>query len=103
MQLRKNCNHPDLFTSQFGDSLDYPPVDELVAQCGKLKLLDRLLKHLKDRGHKVLVFSQMTKVLDILEYYLGERGHNPCRIDGSVSQVDRQRQVVGQKGGRVLR
>ncbi|CAM6007180.1 unnamed protein product [Sphagnum balticum] len=93
MQLRKNCNHPDLFTSQFGDSLDYPPVDELVAQCGKLKLLDRLLKHLKDRGHKVLVFSQMTKVLDILEYYLGERGHNPCRIDGSVSQVDRQRQI----------
>lgn len=35
----------------------------------------------------------MTKLLDLLEYYLGERGHNPCRIDGAVAQSVRQEQV----------
>lgn len=42
---------------------------------------------------QVLIFSQMTKVLDILEYYLEERGFEPFRIDGGVSQTERQRQV----------
>lgn len=42
---------------------------------------------------QVLIFSQMTKLLDLLEYYLGERGHNPCRIDGAVAQSVRQQQV----------
>lgn len=93
MQLRKNCNHPDLFHSHYEDDLDYPPVDELVAQCAKFKLMDRLLIHLRDRGHKVLIFSQMTKVLDLIEYYLEERGHKPCRIDGSVMQCVRQEEI----------
>lgn len=93
MQLRKNCNHPDLLTSQFETDVNFPPIEKLVKQCGKLKLLDRLLVHLRERGHKVLIFSQMTKVLDILEYYLEERGFEPFRIDGGVSQTERQRQI----------
>lgn len=93
MQLRKNCNHPDLLTSQFECDDNWPPVENLVEQCGKLKLLDRLLPHLRDRGHKVLIFSQMTKVLDILDYYLSERGFDPFRIDGGVPQAERQRQI----------
>lgn len=93
MQLRKNCNHPDLFHSHFEDDINYPPVDELVAQCAKFKLMDRLLVKLRERGHKVLIFSQMTKILDLLEYYLEERGHNPCRIDGGVQQSVRQEQI----------
>ncbi|KAG0626380.1 hypothetical protein M758_2G121300 [Ceratodon purpureus] len=94
MQLRKNCNHPDLFVSHFDtDDFSFPPADELVAQCAKFKLMDRLLVHLRDRGHKVLIFSQMTKILDLIEYYLEERGHNPCRIDGSVKQDVRQEQI----------
>lgn len=93
MQLRKNCNHPDLLTSPFEMDANYPPVDKLVEQCGKLKLLDRLLRHLRNLGHKVLIFSQMTKVLDILEYFLTEEGFEPFRIDGGVHQSERQRQI----------
>lgn len=57
-------------------------------------LLDRLLPTLFDRGHKVLIFSQFTTQLDILEDYCRElRGWNVCRIDGSVSQQDRRDQI----------
>eukprot|EP00958_Prasinococcus_capsulatus_P005940 scaffold569_cov408-Prasinococcus_capsulatus_cf.AAC.34 len=93
MQLRKICNHPDLITSQFSDEVEYPPVKTLLDQCGKLKLLHRLLLKLKEKGHKVLIFSQMTRMLDLLQYYLEEEGFQPCRIDGSVAQHDRQSQI----------
>ena len=48
--------------------------EHLVEASGKLVLLDQLLKHLQAHGHKVLLFSQMTRVLDILQDYLGYRG-----------------------------
>jgi len=59
MQMRKNCNHPDLITSAFDGSEFLPDAKELVAQCGKMKLVDRILKKLKAGGHKVLIFSQV--------------------------------------------
>ena len=59
MQMRKNCNHPDLITSALDPSPKFPSAAELVEQCGKMQLLDRLLKPLKARGHKVLIFSQV--------------------------------------------
>ncbi len=59
MQMRKNCNHPDLITAGFDGSATYPGADELVAECGKLRLLDRLLTRLHAAGHKVLIFSQV--------------------------------------------
>ena len=59
MQMRKICNHPDLITAPFTNELDFPPPDVLVKQCGKLQMLDRLLKKLKAGGHKVLIFSQV--------------------------------------------
>jgi hypothetical protein len=70
MQLRKNCNHPDLITSQMDGSMEYPSAEELVAQCGKFRLMDRLLTQLKAKGHKVLIFSQMTRMLDLISVYL---------------------------------
>lgn len=93
IQLRKNFNHPDLLQSQFEISYHYPPVEKLMEQCGKFQLLDRLLKHLRARNHKVLIFSQWTRVLDLLDYCLSESGHNMCRIDGTVKLDDRQRQI----------
>lgn len=42
--------------STYASAEDYPPVQTMLEQCGKLKLLDRLLKHLRDRGHKVIKF-----------------------------------------------
>jgi hypothetical protein len=90
MQMRKVANHPDLLTSQYDDSLEYPSPDVLVEQCGKMALMHRLLLDLKAKGHKVLIFSQMTKMLDLIETYLEQLGHRACRIDGNISWQDRQ-------------
>ena len=49
---------------------------------GKMVLLDKLLPRLHQRGSRVLIFSQMTRLLDILEDYCVFRGHSYCRIDG---------------------
>ena len=82
MQLRKCCNHPYLFAG----AEPGPPFftgDHLVDNAGKMVLLDRLLPKLQARGSRVLVFSQMTRMLDILEDYCLYRGHQYCRIDGN--------------------
>ncbi|KAK6918359.1 Glutamine-Leucine-Glutamine, QLQ [Dillenia turbinata] len=66
MELRKTCNHPLLNYPYFSDlSKDF-----LVRSCGKLWILDRILIKLQRTGHRVLLFSTMTKLLDILEEYL---------------------------------
>jgi ATP-dependent DNA helicase len=57
LQLRKNCNHPDLITAQVEGHTEYPSGEELIEQCGKFKLMDRLLTRLKAEGHKVNVPS----------------------------------------------
>uniref|UniRef100_UPI00383BF73A ATP-dependent DNA helicase DDM1,Lymphoid-specific helicase chimera n=1 Tax=Arabidopsis thaliana TaxID=3702 RepID=UPI00383BF73A len=93
IQLRKNCNHPDLLQGQIDGSYLYPPVEEIVGQCGKFRLLERLLVRLFANNHKVLIFSQWTKLLDIMDYYFSEKGFEVCRIDGSVKLDERRRQI----------
>ncbi|OIT08224.1 PREDICTED: ATP-dependent DNA helicase DDM1-like [Nicotiana attenuata] len=93
VQLRKNCNHPDLLESVFNGSPFYPPVEQIIEQCGKFILLDRLLTKLFARKHKVLIFSQWTRVLDIMHYYFSEKGFDVCRLDGSVKLDERKRQI----------
>ncbi|XP_075501519.1 ATP-dependent DNA helicase DDM1-like [Primulina tabacum] len=93
IQLRKNCYHPDLLESAFDGSYFYPPVEQLVEQCGKFRLLDRLLTKLFARKHKVLLFSQWTKMLDLMDYYFAEKGFQVCRIDGNVKLEQRRRQI----------
>ena len=69
MQLRKCAGHPYLFPGIEDRSL--PPLGEhLVESSGKMVLLDKLLKRLQEKGHRVLLFTQMTRLLDILEDYL---------------------------------
>ncbi|KAL6448050.1 hypothetical protein ACFW04_000235 [Cataglyphis niger] len=63
---------------------------ELIPQAGKLKELDKLLPQLKKDSHRVLIFSQFTMVLDILEEYLTIRGHTFLRLDGSTPVTERQ-------------
>ncbi|CAN8251362.1 unnamed protein product [Cochlearia groenlandica] len=93
VQLRKNCNHPDLLVAQIDGSYLYPPVEDIVGQCGKFRLLDRLLVRLFAKNHRVLIFSQWTKILDIMDYYFSEKGFGVCRIDGSVRLDERRRQI----------
>lgn len=57
---------------------------------GKLQLLSKLLRCLRFGGHKVLIFTQMTKMLDILETFLNLYGFTYCRLDGSTKPEQRQ-------------
>ena len=75
MELRKNCNHPDLITGRLKGETQFPPAEELIAACGKLALLDRMLTRLRAKGHRVLIFSQMVRLLDLLDAFLEARSH----------------------------
>ena len=89
MQLRKACNHPYLFPGLEDRSQD-PHGEHLYSNCGKMVLLHKLLVKLKERGHRVLLFSQMTKMIDIFEDYFVSMGYKYCRIDGNTSYEDRE-------------
>ena len=65
----------------------------LVRASGKFALMDRMLERLHRDGHQVLIFSQMTKVLSVIEDYLNFRKWKYCRIDGSTNIDERQRQM----------
>ena len=92
MQLRKVCNHPYLFPGIEDENLPLYG-DHLVEHAGKMVVLDKLLVRLAEGGHRVLVFSQMTSMLNILEDYCGYRGYKYCRIDGDTSMADRDSQI----------
>ena len=92
MQLRKVCNHPYLFT---GAEPGPPYMDgpHLWENSGKLHLVDKLLSKLQKNGDRVLIYSQMTRMLDILEDYVRFKGYEYCRIDGSSKGEDRDREM----------
>jgi SWI/SNF-related matrix-associated actin-dependent regulator of chromatin subfamily A member 5 len=92
MQLRKCCGHPYLFEGVEDRTLD-PLGEHLVENCGKLFMVDKLLKRLKERGSRVLIFTQMTRVLDILEDFMVMRGYEYCRIDGNTTYEDREASI----------
>lgn len=90
MELRKVCNHP---------YLNYPPryhvqSEQTVRACGKLWILDRILVKLHKTGHRVLLFSTMTRLLDILEDYLQWRRLSYRRIDGMTTLDARESAIV---------
>jgi SWI/SNF-related matrix-associated actin-dependent regulator of chromatin subfamily A member 5 len=93
MQLRKCCNHPYLFPG-IEDRNENPFGEHLITNCGKMVLLDKLLRKLYERKHRVLIFSQMTRMLDILEDYCAMRGFQHCRIDGNTSYEDREDRIA---------
>ena len=70
-----------------------PLGEHLVENCGKLSMVDKLLKRLFERGHRVLIFTQMTRVLDIMEDFMVMRGYKYCRIDGNTTYEDRESQI----------
>lgn len=93
MQLRKCCNHPFLFDEPMDASGNVSTDARIVDASGKLQVLDKMLATLQRNGHKVLIFSQMTRVLDILEDFVDWRGYRSCRLDGSTKLQDRQDQM----------
>lgn len=97
MDLKKCCNHPYLFPvaaeeAPLGPHGNYD-TQALVKASGKLVLLAKMLKLLKEQGHRVLIFSQMTKMLDILEDFLEGEGYKYERIDGGITGTIRQEAI----------
>lgn len=90
MELKKCCNHATLIRPT--DDLNHlDPLTRLIRGSGKLLLLDKLLCRLKETGHRVLIFSQMVRMLDILSDYLTYRRFTFQRLDGSIrGEIRRQ-------------
>jgi ATP-dependent DNA helicase len=102
MQLRKISSHPFLFDWPVDpETGDYEVNEDLINASGKMLLLNRLLDALFARKHKVLIFSQFTTMLDVIEDWAKVyKGFNVCRIDGNTSQEDRRSQMEEfNKGG----
>ena len=91
MQPLQVCNHPFLFEGiEQRDMLGNYDEEMMVEQCGKMQTLDKIMKHCKANKSKVLIFSQFTTMLDILEDYVRHRKWlNYCRLDGSTKWQDR--------------
>ena len=91
---RKVMSHRSILTSlKFTNSLYFPHKNLVQYDCGKLHKLSMLLKTLKTKGSKVLIFTQMTKMLDLLEQFLNLHGYTYVRLDGSVKVEMRQKLV----------
>uniref|UniRef100_A0A8C2KK79 Chromodomain helicase DNA binding protein 4a n=1 Tax=Cyprinus carpio TaxID=7962 RepID=A0A8C2KK79_CYPCA len=97
MDLKKCCNHPYLFPVAAMEAAKMPngmyEGSTLTKASGKLLLLHKMLRKLKEGGHRVLIFSQMTKMLDLLEDFLENEGYKYERIDGSITGGMRQEAI----------
>ncbi|KAI9471946.1 MAG: SNF2 family N-terminal domain-containing protein [Benjaminiella poitrasii] len=90
MQLRKICNHPFVFEEVEKALNPSGKSNELLYRtCGKFELLDRMLPKLQKTGHRVLIFFQMTFIMNIMEDYLNWRKFRYLRLDGSTKSEDR--------------
>lgn len=90
MQLRKLCNHPFVF-EEVEDVMNptRSTNDLLWRSAGKFELLDRILPKFLKTGHRVLMFFQMTQIMNIMEDYLRLRGMQYLRLDGATKADDR--------------
>ncbi|KAF2680613.1 hypothetical protein K458DRAFT_392663 [Lentithecium fluviatile CBS 122367] len=90
MQLRKLCNHPFVF-EQVEDQMNPSRIsnDMLWRTAGKFELLDRVMPKFHATGHRILMFFQMTQIMNIMEDYLRLRGMQYLRLDGATKADDR--------------
>lgn len=95
MELKKASNHPFMFPAAEARVLDgcfrrEDHLRSLITSSGKMMLLNQLLEKLKKDGHRVLIFSQMVKMLDLLGEYMEFRGYNFQRLDGTIPAASRR-------------
>merc|ERR1719429_395447 len=96
MQLRKLCNHPFMFqhieeayAKHIGSATDIITGPDIYRSSGKFELLDRILPKLKQSGHRVLMFCQMTQCMTIIEDYFNFKGYKFLRLDGMTKADER--------------
>ena len=97
MDMRKSTNHPYLLEYPLTECGTFYRIDQdLVEICGKMKVLDQMLTALLERKHKVLIFSQMTRMLDIIQDFCNLRVGIDCRTKYPilVDIVDLNRELV---------
>lgn len=75
-------------------NITVPSMRRFVTDSGKLAKLDELLRELKEGGHRVLLYFQMTRMIDLMEEYLTYRNYKYCRLDGSTKLEDRRDTVA---------
>ena len=80
---------PENIKARYTD-ITVPSMRRFVTDCGKLAKLDQLLRELKQNGHRVLLYFQMTRMIDLMEEYLTYRNYKYCRLDGSTKLEDRR-------------
>ncbi|PIN01988.1 Chromodomain-helicase DNA-binding protein [Handroanthus impetiginosus] len=96
VELKKCCNHPFLFESAdhgYGGDTNFlgsTKLERIILSSGKLVILEKLLNRLHETKHRVLIFSQMVRMLDILAEYLSLKGFQFQRLDGSTKAELRQ-------------
>ena len=88
MQLRKVCNHPYLFLDSYLED------ENMMRVSGKFELLDRIIPKLIKTGHRMLIFTQMTQLIDILQYFLLFRGIKLLRLDGATKVEERATRIA---------
>lgn len=105
MELRKCCNHPYLITDveekllkenniKENDSDFYnKSMELLISTSGKMVLLEKLLPKLQKQNHRVLIFSQMVRVLDIIQDFLNYKNYSFERLDGTINGNLRQNAI----------
>ncbi|KAG0236579.1 putative DNA helicase ino80 [Actinomortierella wolfii] len=81
-------------SSQGYSSIEVPQMKQLIMDSGKLAVLDKLLVELKRDGHRVLIYFQMTRMIDLIEEYLTYRQYKYLRLDGSSKISDRRDMVT---------
>jgi ATP-dependent helicase STH1/SNF2 len=90
MQFRKICNHPFVFDEvENAINPDHSTNRNLYRTAGKFELLDRILPKFKQSGHRILMFFQMTQIMDIMEDFMRFRGYQYLRLDGTTKSEDR--------------
>jgi superfamily II DNA/RNA helicase len=95
VQLRKCLCHPFMYSDAIEERHDDPAVmhQNLVAASAKLLLLEIMLPKLREEEHRVLIFSQFLDQLNILEDFLDGMGMPYTRLDGSMSSLEKQKQI----------
>jgi chromatin-remodeling ATPase INO80 len=86
------CRIEGLHTS-LSKIVHVPPLGTFISDSGKLALLDQLLPKLKTEGHRLLIYFQMTRMIDLMEDYLVKKGYSYLRLDGS-SRIANRRDMV---------
>ena len=89
-EAKQICPEDSFHEARMRLSIAFPDKRLLQYDCGKLQRLDTLLRTLQAGGHRALIFTQMTKVLDILEQFLNIHGHRYLRLDGATKIEQRQ-------------